>query len=526
MTDRQEIIRMLRDGQSIRHIAKAMDCDRKTVRRYRDEYEQALASEDSGGAVLELIHTGPVYHVANRGYRRFSDEMRDRVDHYIEVNRKLRHNGMKKQCLTGKEIHRKLVAEGYDISYPTVSNYLHKKSLEKSGEAVGHECFLRIHYEPGQIVEFDWGEVTLYIKDKPVRFYMAVFTFAYSDARYTYLFRHQDQLAFMESHRNFFRDIDGVPVCMVYDNMRVAVKEFVGTERKITEALASMVSFYGFGYRFCNIRSGNEKGHVENSVKVVRRRGLSGEDIYFDSIEQAQKHVDGICSELNMESKNKSNRLLEDMSALRPRKGDFGCFLLLDRKVDKWGTVSVNNVHYSVPDHLVGKEVTVRQYSEKVTVYYNKERMAVHQRCYSNEEQWVMDLEHYLPTLMCKPNSLTHTQAWYNANDSLKRVYSNRFSGSNKEFIQLMVVMKENGYTVAELESKAKELYGRGVRKATKDQLVAMLQNSSMEVEERKADNSFNVQELLIEKSTGAALESITAIMGQQSVMYRANNVI
>ncbi len=51
-----------------------------------------------------------------------------------------------------------------------------------------------------------------------------------------YLFRHQNTLAFMESHRNFFRDIHGVPAMMVYDNMRVAVKSFVGGDKKPTEA--------------------------------------------------------------------------------------------------------------------------------------------------------------------------------------------------------------------------------------------------------------------------------------------------
>ena len=67
-------------------------------------------------------------------------------------------------------------------------------------------------------------------------FYLAVFTFGHSNGRYAYLFRHQNTLAFMESHRNFFRDIHGVPAMMVYDNMRVAVKSFVGGDKKPTEA--------------------------------------------------------------------------------------------------------------------------------------------------------------------------------------------------------------------------------------------------------------------------------------------------
>ena len=44
----------------------------------------------------------------------------------------------------------------------------------------------------------------------------------------------------MESHRNFFRDIHGVPGMMVYDNMRVAVKAFVEKDKLPTDSLLRM----------------------------------------------------------------------------------------------------------------------------------------------------------------------------------------------------------------------------------------------------------------------------------------------
>jgi len=55
---------------------------------------------------------------------------------------------------------------------------------------------------------------------------------------------------------------------MVYDNMKVAVKRFVGTEKEPIEGLLQLSIYYGFRYRFCNVRSGNEEGHVERSVEV------------------------------------------------------------------------------------------------------------------------------------------------------------------------------------------------------------------------------------------------------------------
>ena len=70
--------------------------------------------------------------------------------------------------------------------------------------------------------------------------------------------------------------------------MKVAVKAFVGTEKEPTDALLDLFSFYGFEYRFCNARSGNEKGNAEESVKVVRgERGtptFSAKMLYFNCL--------------------------------------------------------------------------------------------------------------------------------------------------------------------------------------------------------------------------------------------------
>lgn len=44
----------------------------------------------------------------------------------------------------------------------------------------------------------------------------------------------------MESHRSFFREVGGAPSMMVYDNMRVAIKEFVGARKEADRGIASL----------------------------------------------------------------------------------------------------------------------------------------------------------------------------------------------------------------------------------------------------------------------------------------------
>ena len=138
-------------------------------------------------------------------------------------------------------------------------------------------------------------------------------TLAYSNACYCYLFSRQDTLAFMEAHRNFFRDTKGVPTLMVYDNMRVTIKKFVGNEKRPIDALIKLKTFYRFNHRFCNIYSGNEKGHVERSVEVSRRKAFSYK-VKFATLDDANSHLFDVCNRMN---KRKGESVELDLLALR-----------------------------------------------------------------------------------------------------------------------------------------------------------------------------------------------------------------
>ncbi len=125
-----------------------------------------------------------------------------------------------------------------------------------------HECFIRQWHPAGEECQFDWGEMKLCIAGRWMKLRMAAFALPHSNHRRGYLFIREHTLAFQEAHRNYFHDIGHIPVRMVYDNMRVAVKSFVGSEKHPTDALLDLSNFYGLEWRFCNARRGNEKGTV------------------------------------------------------------------------------------------------------------------------------------------------------------------------------------------------------------------------------------------------------------------------
>jgi hypothetical protein len=376
--------------------------------------------------------------------------------------------GLKKQCMRGKDIHELLIEKGFQVSYPTVCKYIASLAKEKEGNK-SREAFIRGYYPPGESCEFDWGEAKLYLNGRLHRLYMAVFTLSHSNERYAWLFHHQNQLAFMESHRNFFRQVNGVPSMMVYDNMRVAIKKFAGVEKKPTETLLRMSNFYRYHYRFCNIRAGWEQGHVERSVEYVRHKAFSI-NMHYNSLEDAQRHLLTTCERINSCSASpstikKEENLAAELAALKPYTNEMGCFQVAEYKVDKWSTICMNCSHYSVPDILVGKIVTVKIYSEKLIVLYNNDKVAVHERIYSRQKGWSVKLEHYLTTLQRKPGALNGSLALKQMPGKIQALFNKHFADK----------ARDNNFNDNDIIEAYRSLRGRGLRSISADQIKAMM---------------------------------------------------
>jgi len=105
---------------------------------------------------------------------------------------------------------------------------------------------------------------------------MSGFTTAGGNYHYGDLYHNQKTESFLDTHANFFEEILGVHKKVVYDNARVVVAKFVGNCQKgPTNEPLKLSTYYNFSFRFCNILRANEKGHVERSMKYVRRKVFS-----------------------------------------------------------------------------------------------------------------------------------------------------------------------------------------------------------------------------------------------------------
>jgi len=451
MVRKQEIILMHREGKSNREIAAKFHMSKNTVNKYTYEYDEQMTQlleenpEADNRELIAAIVEKPAYDSSNRTARKVTEEVVKQIKECLDLNEKRMAQGMSKQRMLKKDIHKFLTKKGIDIGYSTVKTAINKIIDAKK------EAFIRQEYEPGDVVEFDWGTVKLNINNTGYKkYYIAVFTSAFCNYRFAIIFKHQDTVAFQESHVKFFDYCKGVFRECVYDNMRVAVRNFVGfNEKEPTEALLGISLYYGFKFRFTNIYKGNEKGHVEKSVDVIRNEAFAmpGSD-QFPSLEAANEYLLKICDEMNAdEISNKTipaDEFKKEEKHLLPCPPNFECCIKSNNKVDKYSTIVVNQNHYSVPDTLVGKEVGVKMYSDTVCIYHGGVVVATHNRS-RGQFDWVIDIMHYLRTLAKKPGALKRSSALLQADAKIKKLYEKYYSKDAKAFLQVLEIIKERG---------------------------------------------------------------------------------
>jgi transposase len=511
MDTKQEILRRyFRESDSERKIARDLKVNRKTVKKYLEEYLDAKDKSETEGTnevFQDYSTSAPDYNAAGRSKRKLTNEISNIIGEQLEENDRKRRNGLRKQVKLKTDIHEYLLSLGYKIGYTTVCNHIRSQAISD------REAFIRQVYIPGEECEFDWAETKLTISGVQRRLYLAVFTSSYGNYRYARLYVRQDTLAFMESHNDFFGHVGGVFHEMVYDNMRVAIAEFVGrSEKHPTIALTNLAGWFQFRWRFCNIRRGNEKGHVERSVEYVRRKSFSNRD-NFDSIEQAQDHLSATIERLNQRDgtttgKSSIAALSEERTSLWKYPGEMECYVMHSLKVDKYATFSYGTNRYSVPDYLVGKIVDVKVYSNRLKVYHNNLHLFTHERNYG-KYQWHIELNHYLVTLARKPGALHGSAALEQAPPPIRRTYHHYFENRPRDFVEILIYCRNNSVAHEKLEETVRKVNRLCNGDIAPDKIIALLGNQQ-ELDISMAPPSKEIDE--IEDLSFRQLQEITLL--------------
>lgn len=428
--DKHAIIKLKQKGYSNRKVGEMLGMNRKTVGKYWNEYvghTQLLTNNPIAiKEIQEKICEAPVYDASNRKARKYSPAMDEALDKILESeSEKCKELGVHKQQLTNEQIHQLMLKQEFNISYSTISNYVRIKRDKIK------ECFIKQSYDYGDRLEYDFGEVKLLINGVLGTYHLAVLSSPAANFRWAYLYKNQKQEVFIDSQVRFFEMVGGIYKEIVYDNMKNVVTKFIGkNEKEINEELLKLSLYYGFDINVTNCYRGNEKGHVEGSVKVIRNK-VFALTYKFKTFEEACDYLQHQLIDLN-----ENSTISEEIKHLGAHKPSLDLAKVTHQKVNKYSFVRIQNNHYSVPEHLVDKTITVKTYHDKLMIYANNILVCEHKKI-DGQNEISIDIRHYLKSLNKKPGALRNSLALKSI-PQLKTIYENYFTTNPRRFIELI----------------------------------------------------------------------------------------
>ncbi|MFK7892716.1 MAG: IS21 family transposase [Granulosicoccus sp.] len=350
------MIHQLKDeGHSVSEIARRLNMDRKTVRRYlaRGLEPPAYTSRPAIGSCLEP----------------FKPYLKQQLES---------HPG-----LSATRLLREIKAMGFPGSYTLLTDYL--RSIRP---AQPKHFEHRFETAPGQQAQVDFARFATRFRSEPeVERIVWLFSMVLGHSRYLYgQFAWRQTLdTVVRCHIAAFNEFGGGPHQCLYDRMRTAVLGEPEPGQVIYHpTLISLGSHYGFMPRACKPYRAKTKGKVERPFVYVRQDFFLGKrfDDINDLNEQfthwrqtiANARVHGTTQRIV------SDAFAEEQSALIGLPvSHFNDVLSMERRITRDGMVSVDGNLYSVPDGTQSRQVQVERTATELRILDGQELLAVHE---------------------------------------------------------------------------------------------------------------------------------------------------
>lgn len=380
MSEIEKIIKLKsQSGLSVRQISHALKLKKSTVSDYLRRFRESGLTFEKLQELSEREIVSALFSEKVRAERRIHVRMPD----YIRMHTELKKRHVTRQLLW--EEYRATNPKGYGYSqycqlYKDWSKTLSisMRQIHKAGE----KMFVDFSGLKGEVTDPTTGEIEK----------VDIFVAALGASGYTFAEARRDQRkhSVINAHIHSFDYFDGVPEMIIPDNMKVAVNKADRYDPDINETYQDMADHYGTVVLPARPYRPKDKPKVELSVKLVQRWILARlRHRVFFSIEELNEAICLLLDDLNnrkIKKLNKSRRELYeelDRPALKPLPQSPYVFQEYKRRrVNVDYHIELNKAYYSVPYQLVGKEVEARYTATAVEIFYQRKRIAVHERLY------------------------------------------------------------------------------------------------------------------------------------------------
>lgn len=384
-------------GKGIREIAREYGHSRKTVKK-------------------ALKGLAPEYRREKAPARPVMDPFQEVIEGWLLEDQ----SQPRKQRHTAHRIYMRLVLEyGFAGAESTVRRYVRERKA-KLGLSQ-QEAYVPLQAEIESGAEVDWGEAKVVLQGETCKIKLFCMRSKYSGKIFVRAYLAERQEMLLDAHLHAFEYFGGVFRELVYDNLGTVVKRIMeGRGREEREQFGKFRAYYAFQSRFCTPGKGNEKGGVEGTVGYVRRNFLTPMP-RVESLDLLNGQLLTQCLNHGRRLKNSECRQTIDdlheeqrLQLLPVQQPAFANHRLLTCRADKYQTIRVDHIWYSVPACHVGHELNVHLGCDRVRIYHGGQLVAQHRRCLQRGT-WCLNPFDYLPTIGRKPGSFEEARplkAW------------------------------------------------------------------------------------------------------------------
>ena len=262
------------------------------------------------------------------------------------------------------------------------------------------QAFLKLDFAAGECAQVDWGEfgsIAAGSTQRRLSFFLMVL--CHSRRMYLEFTVSQQMEFFLSCHENAFAAFGGVPARIMVDNLKSAVlQRLVGAAPVFNPKYLDFSRHWGFEISPCNVRSGNEKGRVENGVGYVKKNFLAGLELAdFAALQPAAALWVDTVANLRMHAATHQrpiDRFEDERAHLRPlNRAGFDLARICSVRATKQFRVPLDANHYSVPARYAGQRLTLKAYAGRVCIYDGEQLVARHARS-MDRHQDIEDPEH------------------------------------------------------------------------------------------------------------------------------------
>ena len=428
--------RHLISQESISSIARDLKLSRPTVRKHcRTQSE-------------------PVYHRSKQPTPMLG-AFENTLEAWLRTERLL----PKRQRRTARRLFEGLQAEGYRGAYDSVQRYAQRWKAAKSGPALTG-AFVPLAFAPGEVCQFDWSHEHVELGGVMQIIKVAHFRLAFSRQMFVVAYPRETQEMVFDAHNRAFAFFGGVPLRMVYDNLKAVVETiFTGKERLFNRRFMVLANHYLFEPVACTPASGWEKGQVENQVGNIRE-WLFTPLARFASFEALNEWLATRCRELAARKhpitpeQSIAACFITEQLALRRITAAFDGYVEHMLRVSSTCLVVLDRNRYSVPAAFAGRAVSVRSTATEVRVVADGAVIAEHARRFGRD-QLICDPWHYLPILERKPGALRNGVPFldWDLPTSIRQVRDRilKQPKGDRAFVELLMMARDVGLEVLEV---------------------------------------------------------------------------